>query len=129
LPIARIARLADDEAGILAAASFNGTFLADCRGRPAKMDENGTSPTFDREALDCRPNCAACCIAPSITSLGKPAGVACSYLDAALRCTIFGRPERPACCSGLQPSTEMCGESREHALHWLADLEARTLPG
>jgi uncharacterized protein len=93
------------------------------------MDENGASPTLDREALDCRQNCGACCTAPSITSLGKPADVACCYLDAALRCTIFGRPERPACCSGLQPSAEMCGESREHALRWLADLEARTAPG
>ena len=76
----------------------------------------------------CRPGCGACCIAPSISSLAKPAGVACHYLDADLRCRIFGQPERPACCSGLQPSHEMCGESREHALRWLADLEALTCP-
>ena len=50
-------------------------------------------------------------------------------LDAANRCSIFGRPERPACCSGLQPSFEMCGSAREHAMQWLARLEAATSPG
>jgi len=79
--------------------------------------------------MDCRPGCAACCIAPSISSLQKPAGIPCQHLDAALRCRLFGRPERPACCSGLQPSPEMCGPSREDALRWLAELEAATLPG
>ena len=59
---------------------------------------------------------------------GKPAGVRCVRLDAANRCSIFGRPERPACCSGLQPSMEMCGSSREQAMHWIAALEAATLP-
>ena len=78
--------------------------------------------------MDCRPGCGACCIAPSISSLAKPAGVPCPHLDAELRCRIFGRPERPACCSGLQPSPEMCGETREHALHWLQTLEDQTRP-
>ncbi|WP_412478710.1 YkgJ family cysteine cluster protein [Azonexus sp. IMCC34839] len=78
--------------------------------------------------MECRPGCGACCIAPSISSLNKPAGVACPQLDAELRCQLFGRPERPECCGGLQPSPEMCGESREHALRWLADLEAATSP-
>lgn len=59
---------------------------------------------------------------------GKPAGVACVQLDEDLRCRIFGQPERPACCSGLAPSTEMCGDTREHALIWLNDLETRTRP-
>jgi hypothetical protein len=77
----------------------------------------------------CRPGCGACCIAPSISSLAKPAGVACSHLDDEFACRIFGQPDRPACCSGLQPSAEMCGENREQALHWLADLEALTRPG
>lgn len=79
--------------------------------------------------MDCRPQCGACCIAPSISSLNKPAGVPCPHLDAAMRCRIFGLPERPACCSGLQPSREMCGECREAALIWLSDLEALTRPG
>lgn len=76
--------------------------------------------------LDCRPGCGACCIAPSISTLGKPAGVACAHLTADLRCAIFGRSERPACCAGLQPAREMCGETREQALAWLATLERAT---
>jgi len=79
--------------------------------------------------MECRPGCGACCIAPSITSLGKPAGVACRHLDASLRCVIFGRPQRPACCSGLQPCPEMCGTNREDALDYLTRLEAATRSG
>lgn len=79
--------------------------------------------------MDCRPGCGACCIAPSISSLNKLSGQPCAHLDDRLRCAIFGRPERPDCCSGLQPSPEMCGESREQALIWLANLEAATRPG
>jgi hypothetical protein len=79
-------------------------------------------------SLLCRPGCGACCIAPSISSLNKAAGEACRHLDAELRCRLFGLPERPACCSGLQPSTEMCGESRLDALRWLSELEAMTRP-
>ncbi len=76
--------------------------------------------------MDCRPGCGACCIAPSISSLAKPAAARCIHLAEDLRCAIFGLPERPSCCSGLQPSAEMCGESREHALNWLSRLEADT---
>lgn len=79
-------------------------------------------------AMPCRPGCAACCIAPSISSLGKAAGEPCVHLDQDLRCSIFDRPERPACCAGLQPSLEMCGETREQALGWLSDLEVATHP-
>jgi len=84
--------------------------------------------------MNCRPHCAACCIAPSITSPlpgmphGKPAGVPCVQLDEELRCKVFGRPERPAFCIGLQPSVEMCGASRDEALAWLARLERVTRP-
>ncbi|MDR1995756.1 YkgJ family cysteine cluster protein [Azonexus sp.] len=80
-------------------------------------------------SLACRPGCGACCIAPSISSLAKPADVPCRHLDAELRCRLFGRPERPACCSGLQPSIEMCGDSPAQALVWLQVLEAATCPG
>lgn len=59
---------------------------------------------------------------------GKPAGVRCVQLGDDLRCRIFGRPERPACCSGLQPSAEMCGASRDDALAWLTRLEVATQP-
>lgn len=78
--------------------------------------------------MECRAGCGACCIAPSISSLNKPAGESCRFLDAAYRCTIFGRAERPACCSGLQPSTEMCGTDRAQALAWLTALEVATMP-
>jgi hypothetical protein len=45
-----------------------------------------------------------------------------------MRCALFGDPGRPSCCAGLQPSAEMCGETREYALRWLAALEAATRP-
>lgn len=85
-------------------------------------------------ALACRPGCGACCTAPSISSAipgmpgGKPAGVRCVQLTADNRCAIFGRPERPACCSGLQASAEMCGTDAPAALAWLARLEQATAP-
>lgn len=78
--------------------------------------------------MDCRPGCGACCIAPSISSLGKPAGVPCVHLDAARRCRLFGRPERPAVCASLQPSPAMCGPDAAHAIRWLTDLERLTTP-
>lgn len=84
------------------------------------------------EVLQCRDGCGACCIAPSISSPipgmpeGKPAGVRCVQLTADLRCAIFGSPERPACCSGLQASVEMCGNDRVYALNWLQKLEEAT---
>jgi uncharacterized protein len=43
-------------------------------------------------------------------------------------CAIFGRPERPAFCAGLQPSFDMCGSDRAHAIRWLDDLERATAP-
>lgn len=59
---------------------------------------------------------------------GKPAGVRCVQLADDNRCKIFGRPERPAFCGGLQPAADMCGSSREAAMVWLADLERATAP-
>lgn len=59
---------------------------------------------------------------------GKPAGVRCVQLGADERCLIFGHPERPAFCAGLQPSPEMCGRHREQAMTYLAHLEAATAP-
>ncbi len=79
--------------------------------------------------LDCRQGCAACCIAPSISTIGKAAMVACPSLTDEGLCSLFGRPERPAVCSSLLPSREMCGSSREEALAYLAALEAATAPG
>jgi hypothetical protein len=79
-----------------------------------------------RLTMECRTGCGACCIAPSISSLAKPAGVACPHLDQAMRCQIFGMPERPACCAGLQPALDMCGTTQAHALAWLTQLERLT---
>jgi len=85
-------------------------------------------------SFSCRPGCAACCTAPSITSPipgmphGKPASVACVQLDDALRCRLFGRPERPAFCGTLKPGPDMCGASRSEALALLAALEHATTP-
>lgn len=85
--------------------------------------------------MACRSGCAACCIAPSISSAipgmpnGKPAGVACIQLDDHWRCRLFGRPERPTVCSSLRPEPSMCGETREQAIAWLDEIEARTRPG
>jgi len=88
--------------------------------------------------MECRSRCAACCIAPSISSpipgmplvngISKPAGVRCVQLDDQDRCKIFGRPERPAVCGSLQPSELMCGESREQAMRWLGRMEEQTSP-
>ena len=84
--------------------------------------------------MECRPGCGACCIAPSITSpipgmpRGKRAAERCVQLADDSSCLIFGRPERPAFCSGLRPSAEMCGNSRAEALAWLRVLEEDTAP-
>jgi hypothetical protein len=59
---------------------------------------------------------------------GKAAGQPCIQLDAALRCRLFGRPERPAVCASLQPSAEMCGSSAPQAIAWLQRLERLTQP-
>jgi uncharacterized protein len=59
---------------------------------------------------------------------GKPAGVRCVQLDGENRCKIFGLPERPAFCASLQPSVEMCQETREQAITWLTRMEILTKP-
>ena len=82
--------------------------------------------------MECRAGCGACCTAPSISSpipgmpLGKPAGVRCVQLDDGNRCRIFGRADRPAVCSSLRPSLEMCGADQAVALLYLQRLEALT---
>jgi Fe-S-cluster containining protein len=84
--------------------------------------------------LQCRPGCAACCIAPSISSPlpdmpdGKPAGIRCSQLTDDGRCRLFGRTGRPAVCASLQPSTRMCGTSAVEAMAYLTWLEKATRP-
>jgi len=84
--------------------------------------------------MECRVGCAACCVAPSISSPipgmphGKPAGVPCVQLTEEGTCRLYGKPERPAVCSSLQASEEMCGRSREEALRILAEWERLTAP-
>ena len=95
-------------------------------------------------AMACRPGCAACCIAPSISTpipdpaggpaRPKPAGVPCGQLDDNKRCRLFGQPQRPAVCSQLAPAADMCGtdpdpaRTRVHAMLFLEQLERLTAP-
>lgn len=84
--------------------------------------------------MDCRSNCGACCIAPSITSPipgmphGKRAGERCVQLLPDMRCALFGKPERPAFCASLRPQESMCGSTRAEALELIARLERATRP-
>lgn len=84
--------------------------------------------------LQCRKECGACCIAPSISSTmplhpnGKAAGESCLHLDEHYRCSLFDSIERPRVCSQLKPSLEMCGNNREEALNNLTQLEQATNP-
>lgn len=95
-----------------------------------------SSPSL--EPMSCRAGCGACCIAPSISSPipglpnGKPAGVRCTQLTEDNRCMMFGDPRRPAVCSSLRATVEMCGEDTNvnathiHAMTFLATLERAT---
>lgn len=84
--------------------------------------------------MDCRSDCGACCTAPSISSPipgmpeGKPANTRCVQLSHTNLCMIFGSPLRPKVCSGLQPTAEMCGSTRQQAITYLLELEALTAP-
>jgi len=73
-------------------------------------------------------DCGACCIAPSISSLNKPAGVACVHLTEDMRCGIFDRPERPKICADFPALQEHCGTGRAEALILLTALETATNP-
>lgn len=85
--------------------------------------------------MNCRPNCAACCIAPAIATPipgmpnGKPAGVACLNLNLeTLRCSIWGQPSYPQLCAQFRPLPDVCGDNREQALRLIGDLEQATRP-
>lgn len=86
------------------------------------------------DAFACREGCGACCVAPSITTPfvghpnGKPAGERCVHLDAANRCMLFGKPERPRFCVELRPQPSMCGDSDDEAMTILTELERATQP-
>lgn len=57
---------------------------------------------------------------------GKPAGVRCIHLSPGNLCLIYNRPDRPEVCSRLRANEEMCGDSMECAMIWLANLERLT---
>lgn len=84
--------------------------------------------------MECRSNCGACCISPSISSPipgmenGKPAGVRCINLDENNLCKIFLDPRRPKVCADLKPCEDMCGKNKEQALIYLKELEEATSP-
>lgn len=84
--------------------------------------------------MECRSNCGACCIAPSITSpipgmeKGKAAGIRCINLDEYNMCKIFLNPKRPKVCAELVPCKEMCKSNQKEALEYLAELEELTKP-
>ncbi len=84
--------------------------------------------------MQCRDNCGACCIAPSIARPfhgmpeGKPAGVPCVHLAPDRRCRLFGDPRRPAFCGAFEPEPAFCGSGSEEAEVLLAALEIQSAP-
>lgn len=85
--------------------------------------------------IPCRPGCAACCEAPSISSplpgmpRGKPPGVVCPALDRDRGlCTVWGTAGYPPVCRAFSATSELCGTTRDEALHRLAELEKATAP-
>lgn len=84
--------------------------------------------------MECRTGCAACCIAPSISSAipgmegGKPAGIRCIQLTTDGRCLLFGLASRPAVCSSLRPTADMCGDCSDDAMRNLTAWEQETRP-
>ncbi len=84
--------------------------------------------------MQCRIGCAACCIAPSISTAipgmpqGKPAGVPCVQLDENNACQLFAQAARPAVCLLFQANEECCGSSNDFALQYLNRLEIDSSP-
>ncbi|MEI7597551.1 MAG: YkgJ family cysteine cluster protein [Bacteroidota bacterium] len=77
----------------------------------------------------CRPNCSACCIAPSISSKipgmpgGKPAFVKCIQLADDNLCKIFDSPERPQVCWNFKFDSIICGNNKDEAMKIMEELE------
>ncbi|MDA9556810.1 YkgJ family cysteine cluster protein [Vibrio sp.] len=76
--------------------------------------------------MECRLGCGACCIAPSISSLNKPANVRCQYLNDENLCSIFGKKERPAVCHQFKAEHSICGDTNKEAMDNLIYLEKIT---
>lgn len=81
------------------------------------------------EIMECRSNCGACCIAPSISTPlpgmpnGKKAGERCIHLMEDMRCAIFDSPERPNVCDAFKAEALVCGSSKAEAMAIISDLE------
>lgn len=79
--------------------------------------------------MECRENCGACCVAPSISSpipgmpQGKPGGVPCIHLSEDFSCLIYNQPGRPKVCNDFKADPLVCGTSREEALMLLGKLD------
>ncbi len=84
--------------------------------------------------MKCRSGCAACCIAPHISTPipnmpeGKPAGTPCINLDENLNCRIWDTQDYPPLCRAFLPNEEDCGENRQQALIILTQMELDTAP-
>ncbi len=79
--------------------------------------------------MECRNNCGACCIEPSINSAiegmpdGKPAGEKCIHLTDDFKCLLFNSPKRPRFCIDFKAEELVCGNNRDEALNILSNLE------
>ncbi len=77
----------------------------------------------------CRPDCGACCIAPSISSSipgmegGKPAGKRCIQLTDDLLCKLIDSPLRPQVCKGFSFDPLICGNNQQEAIKIMEELE------
>lgn len=82
--------------------------------------------------MECRTNCGACCIAPSITSSipdmpnGKAAGTKCVHLLENMNCALFHSAKRPKVCFDFKPDIETCGSNRDEAILLLTIMENST---
>ncbi|PCK08025.1 MAG: hypothetical protein COA42_11310 [Alteromonadaceae bacterium] len=83
--------------------------------------------------MQCRSQCGACCIAPSINHPyygmpnGKPANVACIHLaHEDMSCKIWNSPHYPKTCKNFAAEAAFCGETRAQALDIIAALEIST---
>ncbi|MGV8916628.1 MAG: YkgJ family cysteine cluster protein [Pseudomonas sp.] len=82
--------------------------------------------------MDCRPDCGACCIAPSISSPipgmpnGKAAGERCLHLSVELLCGLFGQSVRPLVCSAFTANADVCGSNQADAIRLIGWWEQAT---
>ena len=80
--------------------------------------------------MECRAQCGACCIGPSISSPipgmsdGKPGGIRCIHLQEDYSCGIYD--DRPKVCRDFMAEELVCGHSREEALAILSKLESES---